>query len=164
MASKSLLQRALAAGVVMIRDTREPDPPQGYDFEASGLQVSCQKLDTADYSIVGLQSLALVERKTPADLANCLFGGWERFERELQRLQAIPHKWITVDGDMAHVILASGAHRESVTGKLASIMARYNTPVVCCSSREQARDIARGLLLRVWDMTRQDKGHASDRL
>ena len=43
-------------------------------------------LTSGDYSLVGLEGLAAVERKSPQDLFGTIGQGRERFERELARL------------------------------------------------------------------------------
>ena len=54
-------------------------------FLPEGFQLERGTLETGDIALSALFKGAIVERKTPADLASCVGSGRERFERELRR-------------------------------------------------------------------------------
>ncbi len=54
-------------------------------------------LATGDYSVVGLESVVSIERKSLSDLLGCIGQERERFEREVQRLLAFPCRALVVE-------------------------------------------------------------------
>jgi hypothetical protein len=87
---------------IIVRDTREK---QGWVFEESndvgGTAVS--KLDTGDYSIKGLESVFLIERKQSVqEIANNIQE--DRFDRELERLALIPHPFIICEFNVSDIM------------------------------------------------------------
>ena len=69
--------------ILAIVDTREQRP-----LDLSPLQVVRGTLATGDYSVVGLESVVAVERKSLDDLLGCIGTDRARFDREVQRLLA----------------------------------------------------------------------------
>jgi hypothetical protein len=92
-ALRSLGELADRASVIVV-DTREQDP---LVFER--LASMRGTLQTGDYSVVGLQDLFSIERKTVSDLVGCCMRqNLERFERELHRLRGYRVKRLLVVG------------------------------------------------------------------
>jgi len=81
-------------------DTREQKPS-----DLAPLRTTSLKLDTGDYSVVGLTHKIAIERKSLSDLVGCVGRERERFERELQRLMAYETKAVVVEADWAHIEL-----------------------------------------------------------
>ena len=54
-------------------------------------------LTTGDYSVSGLEDVIAVERKSLPDLVACVGRERERFDREVQRLQAYPVRAIVIE-------------------------------------------------------------------
>jgi hypothetical protein len=71
----------------IIVDTREPWRTPGPDicWKDFSLNVAHGTPETGDIGLGVLPEGAVVDRKTPADLASCIRSGCERFERELAR-------------------------------------------------------------------------------
>jgi len=63
-----------------------------------------QTLQTGDYSIVGMEHLYAIERKSKSDLYGTLSGGRERFERELERMAAMHHADIVIEASLLELI------------------------------------------------------------
>lgn len=88
----------------VIRDTREK-PDQGWWFRKSN---KCdgtieKKLDTGDYSIVGLTDILTIERKgSVSEFARNVVQ--ERFIKELNRLSEFEFSFILLEFDMDNVI------------------------------------------------------------
>jgi hypothetical protein len=61
-------------------------------------------LETADYSIRGLEDHVAVERKSLSDLYTTLGQGRERFEREIARLQEMPCGNVMIEADWREMI------------------------------------------------------------
>ncbi|MBN2563135.1 MAG: ERCC4 domain-containing protein [Phycisphaerae bacterium] len=121
---------------VVIIDTREQDP-----LTFANLPSERATLDTGDYSILGLERLIAVERKTLTDLLACCGRDRERFRRELQRLRAYRFRLLVVEIDAQ--TLERGDWRGKlqpahVLGSLAAWTAQYSLPVWLAGSHEAA--------------------------
>lgn len=79
-------------------DTREQSP-----LDLSPLRVSIGTLPTGDYSIVGLENIVCVERKSLADLLACVGRERERFDREMLRILAYPSRLLVVEAPWQQV-------------------------------------------------------------
>lgn len=69
-------------------DTREQNP---YCFQGEAVR-ACLK--TGDYSLVGLESVAAIERKELSDFIGCVTFERERFTRELDRASSLRRFWL----------------------------------------------------------------------
>jgi len=107
-------------------------------------------LETADYSVCGLEGIVGVERKAD-DLVPSLTHHRERFWDELRRLALFPHKALICECS-AEDILAhrydSKAHPRSVYASLLAIQADFGIPVLLAGSAENAAASALWLLRR----------------
>lgn len=82
-------------GYVIAVDTRE-QRPWSFDKRSTCLGTTVKKLDTGDYSLVGLENKFVIERKgSPSELATNLFD--ERFHRELDRLDAFEDAYVFLE-------------------------------------------------------------------
>ena len=92
--------------VTVIQDTREQQP-----WDLFPLQVEVAGLATGDYS--SLYRRYLLERKNSVDeLISCMTLGWERFERELERMPSVASAIVVVEG--AYTDLATGYYRSKM--------------------------------------------------
>jgi ERCC4-type nuclease len=108
-------------------------------------------LPTGDYSIVGLEDLIAIERKTLPDLIGCLCNGRERFERELSRGKALDYFAVIIEASLTDIV--NGNYRSQMTPKSAiqSIMAfsvRYRLPVFFVENRSYGARVVESLLLK----------------
>jgi len=95
-------------GITAICDTREQMP-----LDLSPLRTIRGTLATGDYSVVGLEHVVAIERKSLEDLLHCVGAERERFDREVQRLLAFPVRVLVIEaGWMA---LERGDWRSKVT-------------------------------------------------
>src|SRR5258708_16843313 len=121
----------------IIVDTREQDP-----LVFSRLESERGTLSTGDYSIKGLETLFVIERKSIADLVSCCMGeNRERFERELHRLRGFRFKRLLVVGTEEEIY--QGRYRSAITPKavmatLGAFEVRYDLPVAYRSTPELA--------------------------
>ena len=74
-------------------------------------------LATGDYSVLGLENIVAVERKSLADLLGCIGQHRERFDREVQRLLAYPTRAIVVEATWPD--LEQGEWRSQITASAA---------------------------------------------
>jgi single-strand DNA-binding protein len=134
--SKSLGKSTDLQPVIVI-DTREQEP-----LTFSRFRTVTAALQTGDYSILGLESMFAVERKSLPDLvACCCAGNRERFERELHRLRGFRIKRQLVVG--TEEALAAGCYRSAIALKavmasLGAWEARFDLPVVFSPTPEAA--------------------------
>jgi len=82
----------------IIQDTREQQPFKfavGKECE----DVIVRKLDVADYSLEGYEDILLIERKlSVSEISGNLIGkDYERFERELTKLNEVPHAYLLLE-------------------------------------------------------------------
>ena len=127
-----------------IIDTREQLP-----LDLSPLTCEVGTLPTGDYSLRGLEASVVVERKSLGDLVACCGRERDRFQRELDRLRAYPHKLLLVESSFAEIDAAQW--RGKVTPRVvhASLVAwqRDGIPVCLAGNRERAGIIARDFLV-----------------
>lgn len=63
------------------------------------IPIQTATLQTGDYSVIGMESLVSIERKSVADFVSTISGDRERFERELVRMQQMQFSAVIVEGD-----------------------------------------------------------------
>lgn len=102
--SPKLLADLPESAITAIIDTREKLP-----LNLSPLQMVRGTLTTGDYSAKGLEDVIAIERKSLADLVQCVGRERERFEKEVQRLLAYPVRALVVEADWAEVELRQWA-------------------------------------------------------
>ena len=82
--------------ITAVVDTREQNP-----LDLSPLQTTPGTLTTGDYSVLGLESVVSIERKSEDDMLSCIGTDRERFDREVQRLLAFPVRALVVESTWA---------------------------------------------------------------
>ena len=96
----------------IVIDTREQTP---WAFDVSAVDPEIGTLRTGDYALVGDSQFG-VERKSLDDFLGTISTGWERFGRELDRMEAA--RWVTrsiiVEGDYGSCFFASMPNGELV--------------------------------------------------
>jgi DNA excision repair protein ERCC-4 len=120
-------------------DTREQTP-----LVFSRLESVIGTLATGDYSVIGLQELFAIERKSIDDLVGCCMGENRlRFERELHRLRGFRFKRLLVVGSRGEIEVQRYHSRispKSVLGSLAAWECRFDLPVVFAPTPTEAAD------------------------
>lgn len=84
----------------LICDSREQRPLSFDNLPIRGaksLPVVVRKLDEGDYSVLGLEKILFIERKSIADLYGTIFKGRDRFERELVRACNHQYKYLIIE-------------------------------------------------------------------
>ncbi len=136
----------------VIIDTREQTP-----LDVSPLKSQAGTLPTADYSILGLENVVAVERKSLPDLMACIGRERERFDREIMRLIAYPSRLLVVEGHLAQIQLKQYRANVEPSAALGSIMGwmARGIPILFANSHEEAGKMtARFLFIaarRRWD-------------
>jgi len=138
----------------IIIDTREQKP---YEFESDTLT---SKLNTGDYSILGLTDKVTVERKSLSDFLGCLFphkknknGGWVRFEKELIRMQEFEYACIVIETTWKKIVGGNYGHSKanpsSVIGKIMKITVDMGIPIYFVSDHTEGAVFVERYLTRV---------------
>lgn len=68
------------------------------------IETAAADLHTGDYTIRGMDHMLAVERKSIEDLYGTLTGSRDRFENELERMQALDFAAVVVEGDWHRVM------------------------------------------------------------
>lgn len=122
-------------------DTREQTP---FTFQGKtyvDVQTEAGMLLTGDYSLAGLTDKIAVERKSFADLVQCLGRERERFERELQRAAALDFFVVVIEADWREIVQGqyrSQLNPHSACQSVAAFMARLRVPFLFAGSRAGA--------------------------
>ena len=131
---------------VVLCDRREPWPHPWQRYLPEGWQLEPATLETGDLCLASHSDGAVIERKTPSDLASCIGAGRERFERELKRGRYCGRFAVVVEGPMADVCIAArGIHANAVIGTIAAWTLRF-CPFTFAGNERFAADFAFRLL------------------
>ena len=130
--------------IVIVTDTREQEP-----LKFVHLPTVTGTLTSGDYSVVGLESLFSVERKSVADIVASVTSGRERFERELIRLRGYRFRRLAIIGSEDEVVehiekikkrYKSKANPAGVLGSIRAFEQRYEVPVVWFATPAEAAE------------------------
>lgn len=124
---------------IVIVDTREQTPFEFHRFRNWILGEKCEKLDHGDYSIEGMESLLIIERKTLSDLVTTVMQYRNRFIRQCEKMAEYRWKALFVEATYEEIkstyddIYGSLAHPNAVSGTVDAIEARFGIPVIYTS-------------------------------
>ena len=100
----------------IIIDSREQSP---WAWDASDAETQIGTLSAGDYALAsdceqvkGRATLSVrfaIERKSLDDFLGTISGGWERFQRELIRMEPFPARVVIVEGDFSQVCFSECA-------------------------------------------------------
>lgn len=127
--------------VTAVVDTREQTPLDlllPFEFDT---------LDTADYSVRGLEHVVAVERKSLADLLMCVGRERERFDRCVQRMRAFEVRVLVVEANWSDI--DKGEWRSQLRPpqvKAAIYSWMKHVSVVLAGDRQGAASMVSGLL------------------
>lgn len=105
--------------IVVGVDSRERTPP-AIDLHLPTQRV---KLQTADYTVLGLEQLVRVERKSLQDLVMCVGRERERFDRCIERLRHFPLAVLVIEASESSVELKQYRGEVSPNAVLGSVHA-----------------------------------------
>ena len=97
-------------------------------------------MQTGDYSVVGLESVIAIERKSLPDLLSCVGTYHERFEREVQRLLAYPVRALVIEAGWQAIERGEWKSKVSAQVALGSLLGWVadGLPVVMCHDHQRA--------------------------
>lgn len=146
-----------APPLTILVDTREqtiPPFPEGVVLERTTLHES-------DYTTPALKTIAVIERKSICDFAATLSWGRERFDRQVQRLQAYRWKCVIVEADITAVYRGTAMHPNAIIGSIASLYARWDVPTLFIGNPAGAGRLIAGLLRRWEERVTEEGGEAA---
>ena len=82
-------------------DTREQMP---WAFPAHLAETRRAKIDAGDYAITGDERNFAIERKSLPDFVSTIVRDWDRFQRELQRMENMPARVVVVESIYADIL------------------------------------------------------------
>lgn len=129
--------------ITAIIDTREQTP-----VVLNPLKTVSGTLATGDYSVLGLEHVIAVERKSLQDLIGCVGRDRERFDKEVQRLLAYPTRALVVEGYWIDIELQKYRGQVKPMAAIGSLLGwmAQGLPVIMAGDHERAgRYIARML-------------------
>lgn len=137
-------------------DTREGAPYRFLNIDPwSFIDLHHIGLKTGDYSIVGLEDLVTIERKSVADLLGSITAGRDRFEREFQRMQEMEFAAVVIEGEfsevLGHISSSTKMNPKTLPSTIDAWTIRY--PRVhwkFCMNRRHAEIQTLRLLYRFW--------------
>jgi DNA excision repair protein ERCC-4 len=126
--------------VTAVIDTREGLPYDLAPLKQKRLGEG-EGLKTGDYSILGLEHLVSVERKSLADLLGCIGQNRERFDAEMQRLIGYPKRLLLLETSWAEIERGEWRQQVKVEAVIGSILGwqRMNIPVELAGDRARAQ-------------------------
>ena len=144
----------------VIRDTRERE---GYHFskfdKCQGMVV--RKLDTGDYTLLGLEDKICIERKGCVEEVAINFGKKKKqFLAEIERMKEFPHKFILLEFSLEDLMKfpedtrIPNKNSVKITGKyilrtLMEFQVNDNVHVVFCENKHNAFLYANSLFKRI---------------
>jgi ERCC4-type nuclease len=141
------LSRSSSGLPTILTDTREQEP-YSFDPQLAGSQRIA--LPAGDYSVVGLEGVVAVERKSLDDFVSTVIHSRERFYRELRKLAEYRAACVVVEAGVVDVLqrrYRGAAHPSAVLGSALSITLDFRIPVFFCSSRQAACHFVQAYLL-----------------
>jgi len=133
--------------ITVIIDTRERDP---YKFDSRLIKEVRLKLLAGDYTVAGMEDVIAIERKTRDDFVGTVMQEYDRFKRELERLQKYIRALIVVEANLSEIgnhDYYSTADPEAVIRRKAEIEVNFGVPVQFCSDRQHACRFVQNFLL-----------------
>lgn len=155
---------------VVLVDTLEQNPFTFTNHRNWIEAVERRRLETADYSIRGMEHLVALERKSLNDLLVTLMHHRARFLRQCERMEQFRWRAILVEASYTDLKTPyqqldkqfSAAHPNGVCGTLDAIEARFNIPVIYTSQvRTLAEEKAASWLSKIftyWHLEEQGMG------
>lgn len=141
----------------LVQDSREQRPLVFDNLPIRGaksLPVVVHKLNEGDYSVVGLEKILFIERKSIADLYGTIFKGRERFERELVRACNHQYKYLIIESTptaFAHYINyeRNPTLFNAAISTLTTYAERYSLRIRWTKTREGAAEKIARIAIRV---------------
>lgn len=140
---------------VLIVDSREKKP-----LEFGHLASERGTLKTGDYAIKGCDTFR-VERKSLADLANCIRADRERFEKQCERLSRFPDSHLLIEGtdkELAYLLQINRINLSQADNALKALRSRYGFHIHHVPTHAAAALRVETLAIAAWHNETRDQG------
>lgn len=120
------------------------------------------KLNTGDYSLLGLRDRVVVERKGFGDFLNCTGSGWAKFmapKGQVDRLHHMEFSLLVVEGTMRRIRSNCYDQHRMTEFALTKRIAELSmwVPIVLCDTRIMARNITLEFLLKARQLIQEER-------
>jgi ERCC4-type nuclease len=138
---------------VAIIDTREQNPLSFRRFRRWFERIEYRALPLGDYSVAGMESSCVVERKDLADLIQSFTTHRAAFVARLRRMSRLPHSLLVVTAPLSE-IKAEYPYRATnpnrITQSLIAVLAGLRLPFLCTESHELGEEIVASYLYQTF--------------
>ena len=133
-------------------DTREQSP---WSFGSRAHRIKHTALKVGDYSVLGMQNIVTVERKSVPDLFHTMTRGLARFEKELDKVERTGMRFmaVIVEGSFESISLGSRwswAQPDRVLSTFYQVCLKRGIAPYVCDGRAEAEKVAWHLLYNCW--------------
>lgn len=132
--------------MIIVVDTREQRP---WTFESLNVDTTRAKLDTGDYSVMGLEKRVCIERKSLDDWIGTVMRSRARFYQELDRMRSYDFRCVIIESSVREIM--TGGYRSrtapaSVMGFINEITVAQSVPVLLGGTRAESQIRACGIM------------------
>jgi ERCC4-type nuclease len=138
---------------VVVVDTREQIPLSFRRFKGWFAGVEMRALPLGDYSVAGMESSCVVERKDLSDLVSSFTEHRTIFIKRLRRMSALPHSLLVITAPLSQIKSAYPHGRgkpNQVTQSLIAVLAGLRLPFVCTETHELGEEIVASYLYQTF--------------
>ena len=138
---------------VAIIDTREQNPLSFRRFRAWFERIEWRALRLGDYSVVGMETSCVVERKDLADLIQSFTTNRRVFIDRLRRMSRLPHSLLVVTAPLSEIKSEypyRAANPNRITQSLMAVLAGLRLPFICTESHELGEEIVASYLYQTF--------------
>ena len=146
--------------VTAIQDCREQLP-----LDLHPLRVEVGTLATGDYSVLGLENVVAVERKSLSDLLGCIGGERERFDKEVQRLLAYPVRAIIIESTWGQIEAGNWKSKVTASAAIGSLLGwiAAGVPIIMAGEPRARRPLCQQAALHSSEKAMAGTAHAGRR-
>jgi len=141
-------------------DTREQAP---WAFPPGEVEASRGTLKSGDYAVTGDEAGFAVERKSLDDYVGTIGSGWDRFQRELDRMLLFPARVVIVEAPLSDVV----AHNYNSPKMLPRFVLARTAELIYCGVTvlfADNREIAAGMATMILRQRERDLPATAGRL
>ena len=138
---------------VAIIDTREQNPLSFRRFRAWFERIEWRALRLGDYSVVGMETSCVVERKDLADMIQSFTTNRRVFIDRLRRMSRLPHSLLVVTAPLSEIKSEypyRAANPNRITQSLMAVLAGLRLPFICTESHELGEEIVASYLYQTF--------------
>ncbi len=138
---------------VAIIDTREQNPLSFRRFRGWFERIEHRALPLGDYSVEGMESSCVVERKDLADLIQSFTSNRAAFVNRLRRMSRLPNSLLVVTAPLSEIKSEYPyrvANPNRITQSLIAVLTGLRLPFLCTESHELGEEIVASFLYQTF--------------